>query len=150
QKDEVAPRRKRAARGTKCFLRVLNLYAALQQELLQLDGSQWVLLIGRDHIRERRHLLAGLDRASAQVVEIPDQVAVVGRRRAEQTADGAQVVLDDVAERPAASWPWMWSADTASLIRRGLGDRRRDLDVRGFGQQADDVVAERRRVLISR
>ena len=48
--------------------------------------------------------------------------------------------------RPVVGQP----LDAAAQLAGATVDRRRDLDARHFGQQADDVVAERRRILVAR
>ena len=115
-----------------------------------LIAASAVLLIGRDDVGERRVLPAGVDGAPAHVVEIPDDLTAVGGRGTQQAAHGAQVVVDDVTKRPASAGPRMRSADARAQIGCRLCDRRGDLHARRLGQETNDVVAERRGVLVSR
>src|SRR5439155_392924 len=75
------------------------------------------------------------------------------RHRLQQPANGAQLVVDDVPQRPGTAWPGIRKVDLSLIVNQAFlagpelagrnGHRRRYPHVCGLSEQADGIVTER-------
>src|SRR3954467_9318956 len=111
------------------------------------------MLRGRNDERERSPSSSSLYPTFAHRVEVRDHVRTINVDGSKQSANGAQLVVDNVLQRPTTTLPWVRRADAGVepvAIGGGFVNRCRDLDARGFGEETHSVVAERCSVFVSR
>src|SRR5262249_35134124 len=106
--------------GAKRLYRALNFDTSCYQQFFEPGGGMRVVLIWGDEEREGPATLTCFDGAPPHLVEIFDELLMIRRYGVQQSAHGAQVVIDDVPGRPCPARPWIGKIDLLPVLRQSL------------------------------